>query len=58
MVMNKKNFVYLNNFNFLFCLFLNIGDTMAAISRRKSTASGIEVMLWFVALPLMVISVR
>ncbi|KAL4107915.1 hypothetical protein QTP88_018184 [Uroleucon formosanum] len=26
---------------------------MAAISRRKSTASGIEVMLWFVALPLM-----
>ncbi|VVC35881.1 Hypothetical protein CINCED_3A010949 [Cinara cedri] len=39
-------------------VFVSEGDTMAAISRRKSTASGIEVMLWFVALPLMVISIR
>ncbi|XP_039277270.1 neural cell adhesion molecule 1 [Nilaparvata lugens] len=40
-------------------VFVSEGDKMAAISRRKSSSgSGIDVMLWFVVLPLLVIASR
>ncbi|XP_075215005.1 limbic system-associated membrane protein-like [Lycorma delicatula] len=40
-------------------VFVSEGDKMAAISRRKSSSgSGIDVMLWFVVLPMLVIASR
>uniref|UniRef100_A0A1B6CT58 Ig-like domain-containing protein n=1 Tax=Clastoptera arizonana TaxID=38151 RepID=A0A1B6CT58_9HEMI len=40
-------------------VFVSEGDKMAAISRRKSSSgSGVDVMLWFVILPLLAIATR
>ncbi|KAK7604797.1 hypothetical protein V9T40_005983 [Parthenolecanium corni] len=41
-------------------VFVSEGDTMAAMSRRKKSSSGsaVDVMLWFVILPLTTLTVR
>lgn len=40
-------------------VFVSEGDKMAAISRRKSSSgSGVDVMLWFVVLPLLAMATR